>query len=91
MQEKLIEEVVPLVREHLKPTALYKAAASAAAVRRLARRVGPHRPPGARRRADHQRPPLVFDGFPAGAWLLEQAENLAVKDHAPNRWSWAGT
>lgn len=84
VQDKLVEEVVPLVREHLKPTALFKAAASAAAVRRLARRVGRIDRLVRVARADHQgRPPLVFDGFPAGAWLLEQAEKLAITDHAP--------
>ena len=81
---RLADEVVPLVREHLKPIMLYKAGSSAAAIRRLARRV--------RRidrlvrvgRADHRgRPPLPFDGFPAGAWLLQRAEALAVAARQP--------
>ena len=29
------------------------------------------------------RPPLPFDGFPAGDWLLEQAAALEVADHRP--------
>ena len=39
-QEKLVADVVPLVREHMKPTQLYMGRAGASAVRRLARRVG---------------------------------------------------
>ena len=35
-------------------------------------------------RADHAgRPPKPFDGFPAGAWLLERARRLEVEDQAP--------
>ncbi len=83
-QTQLADEVVPLVREHLKPTVLYKAGASAAAVRRLARRVGRIDRLVRVARADHAgRPPLPFDGFPAGDWLLEQASALHVADSRP--------
>jgi tRNA nucleotidyltransferase (CCA-adding enzyme) len=35
-------------------------------------------------RADHAgRPPKLFDGFPAGEWLLEHARRLEVEDQAP--------
>ncbi len=83
-QTQLADEVVPLVREHLKPTVLFKAGASAAAVRRLARRVGRIDRLVRVARADHAgRPPLPFDGFPAGDWLLEQANALHVADSKP--------
>ncbi len=39
-EEKLIEEVVPLVDCHLAPIRLFAAKAGDAAIRRLARRVG---------------------------------------------------
>jgi len=83
-QDRLIDEVVPLVREHLKPIMLYKDNAGPAAVRRLARRVGRIDRLVRLARADHQgRPPLPFDGFPAGEWLLEAAQQLAIADSAP--------
>ncbi len=83
-QAQLVDEVVPLVREHLKPTVLHKAGASAAAVRRLARRVGRIDRLVRVARADHAgRPPKPFDGFAAGVWLLERARALEVADHKP--------
>lgn len=83
-QERLAQEVVPLVREHLKPTTLYLSGASAAAVRRLARRVIRIDRLVRVARADHQgRPPLDFDGFPAGDWLLERARELELAERAP--------
>ena len=83
-QESLAQEVVPLVREHLKPTALHLSEASAAAVRRLARRVGRIDRLVRLARADHKgRPPLPFDGFPAGEWLLERARELDIAAEAP--------
>lgn len=84
VQEKLVESVVPLVREHLKPIQLFKANAGATAVRRLARRVGRIDRLVRLARADHAgRPPLPFDGFPAGRWLLDRAEDLRVASEAP--------
>lgn len=83
-QKELIDEVVALVREHLKPIQLYRSRAGPAAVRRLARRVGRIDLLVRVARADHRgRPPRPFDGFPAGRWLLEQAEALAIADRAP--------
>ena len=83
-QQRLIEEVVPLVREHLKPWMLYRDRASASAVRRLARRVGRIDRLVRVARADQAgRPPLPADGFTAGEWLLEQAERLELDSQAP--------
>lgn len=83
-QEDLIEQVVPLVLCHLRPRALYEAQASDSAVRRLARQVCRIDRLVRVARADHAgRPPKPFDGFPAGAWLLERARQLDVDTHAP--------
>jgi tRNA nucleotidyltransferase (CCA-adding enzyme) len=83
-QDRLVAEVVPLVREHLKPVLLHKAGAGAAAIRRLARRVGRIDRLVRVARADHAgRPPLPWDGFPAGRWLLERAEALRVAEEKP--------
>jgi tRNA nucleotidyltransferase (CCA-adding enzyme) len=81
---RLADEVVPLVREHLRPTTLHRAGAGPAAVRRLARRVGRIDRLVRLARADHAgRPPRVFDGFPAGDWLLARAAELAVAEQRP--------
>ncbi len=83
-QSQLVDEVVPLVREHLKPIMLHKAGAGPSAIRRLARRVGRIDRLVRVARADHGgRPPLPFDDFPSGEWLLEQARALEVADHKP--------
>ncbi len=83
-QQRLVDEVVPLVTEHLKPTLLYKANAGPSALRRLARRVGRIDRLVRVSRADHRgRPPLPDDGFPAGSWLLTAAQTLALADQAP--------
>lgn len=83
-QTQLVDEVVPLVREHLKPTVLHLAGAGPAAIRRLARRVGRIDRLVRVARADHAgRPPKPFHGFPAGDWLLEQANALRIADQKP--------
>ena len=83
-QDDLIEEVVALVLCHLHPRALYDTQASDSAVRRLARRVKRIDRLVRVARADHAgRPPKVFDGFPAGKWLLERARRLEVETQAP--------
>lgn len=83
-QDDLINEVLPLVRCHLRPRALHDANASDSAIRRLARQVKRIDRLVRVARADHAgRPPKVFDGFPAGAWLLERARKLEVEDQAP--------
>lgn len=82
-EKAIFEEVLPLVEAHMRPNALYKTQAGDAAIRRLARLV---------KRLDRLlrvvqadmggRPPLPATGE-AEAWLRERAEELAVKDAAP--------
>lgn len=83
-QTGLADEVVPLVRCHLRPRQLHDAKASDSAVRRLAKQVGRIDRLVRVARADHLgRPPKPDDGFPAGVWLLEKARALAVEREAP--------
>ncbi len=83
-EQKLIEEVVPLVACHLAPIQLFGSKAGDAAVRRLARRVGRIDRLVRVARADQRgRPPLVVERFEAGEWLLERARSLRVEDRAP--------
>ena len=72
-QSALTDEVVPLVRHHLKPRQLFDAKASDAAVRRLADKVGRIDRLARVARADAGgRPPLPPDDE-AASWLLERA------------------
>ena len=81
---KLLAEVQPLVAEHMRPTALFQAGASDAAVRRLAARVGRLDRLVRVARADALgRPPLAVREFPAGDWLLEAARRLEVEHNPP--------
>jgi len=83
-QTGLADEVVSLVRCHLRPRQLYDAQASDSAVRRLAKQAGRIDRLVRVARADHLgRPPKPDDGFPAGVWLLEKARKLAVEREAP--------
>ena len=83
-EEDLIDEILALVRCHLRPRALYDARASDSAVRRLARHVKRIDRLVRVARADHAgRPPKPFDGVPAGEWLLERAQQLNVETHPP--------
>jgi tRNA nucleotidyltransferase (CCA-adding enzyme) len=83
-QQDIINDVIPLVRCHLRPRALYDARASDSAIRRLARHVTRIDRLVRVARADHAgRPPKPFDGFPAGEWLLNRAKQLDVDNHAP--------
>ena len=83
-QDDLINAVLPLVLCHLRPRALHDTNAPDSAVRRLARKVQRIDRLVRVARADHAgRPPKLFDGFPAGAWLLERARRLEVEDQAP--------
>lgn len=79
----LIEQVLPLIETHMRPADFYKNQASDAAIRRLADKVG--RLDRLLRVANADmggRPPLPAD-FPAGEWLRERAEQLAVRDNRP--------
>ena len=83
--KSFIEDVVILVKHHLKPVALYKTRenVSDSAIRRLALKV---------RRLDRLirlaradmggRPPKTSE-FPEGDWLLERAHALSIKDSVP--------
>lgn len=83
-QENLIRDVVALVVDHLKPFMFYRDKSKASAIRRLASRVGRIDRLVRVARADHKgRPPLVFDGFPAGEWLLKKASEMDIVDDAP--------
>ncbi len=83
-QKDLIDSVIPLVTTHLRPLELYRAKAGDSAIRRLARKVQRIDRLVRVARADMQgRPPLETDEFPAGNWLIERAEALAVIDSAP--------
>ena len=83
-QKKVLEEVLPLVEQHMRPLALYRDGAGDSAIRRLAARV---------KRVDRLtrvafadkggRPPIQIDDFPEGAWLLQRAAELAIQDSAP--------
>lgn len=82
-EKAIIEEVLPLVETHMRPNALYKTDAGDAAIRRLARLV--KRIDRLLRVVDADmggRPPLPADSE-AGEWLKKRAEDLAVKDAAP--------
>ncbi len=81
---RLIEEILPLVKCHMRPAVLYHERASPAAIRRLARDCG---------RLDRLlrvfqadaagRPPQQDDSAAAASWLLAEARRLAVADSRP--------
>ena len=85
-RRQLVDDVVRLVVDHLKPRQLHGGGAGDAAVRRLAHRV---------RRIDRLvrvaradalgRPPLRPEAFPDCDWLLERAKALRIRDRAPER------
>jgi len=81
---KLLAEVKPLVAEHMRPSTLFKAKASDAAIRRLAARVGRIDRLVRVARADALgRPPLASTQYPAGDWLLEAARRLDIEKQPP--------
>ncbi len=83
-QHRLLDEVLPLVADHLKPDQLHQQGAGASAVRRLARRVGRLDRLIRVASADRQgRPPSPRGDFPAATWLLEAAARLDVLDSPP--------
>lgn len=77
-QIELAKEVIPYVVHHLAPSSLYADRSSKAAIRRLAQKVPSIETLVTVAHADKAgRPPLTGD-YPAGKWLLEQAEQLNV-------------
>lgn len=82
-QRDLIDQIVPLIIEHLQPSLLFKAEAGAAAIRRLAQRVGRIDRLVRVARADHLGRATKSKKFPEGEWLLEHAGRLDVKEGAP--------
>jgi tRNA nucleotidyltransferase (CCA-adding enzyme) len=83
-QTDLIESVVVLVRDHMRPDELYGAGAGDNAVRRLAHRVKRIDRLVRVARADRLgRPPLQGADFPAGDWLLERARAHEIEKGAP--------
>lgn len=84
LQSALVEQVVPLVLDHLKPRQLYEQGAGDAAVRRLANKVGRIDRLVRLARADSRgRPPLPPDAEAFGSWLLERAKGLALEREKP--------
>ncbi|MFP4203309.1 MAG: CCA tRNA nucleotidyltransferase [Opitutales bacterium] len=83
-QKKIFDEVLPLVEQHMRPLALYRAGAGDTAVRRLAARVRRVDRLTRVAYADKQgRPPKEADDFPEGEWLLHRAAELSIRDNAP--------
>ena len=82
-QNDLIEQVVPLVRRHLSPRTFYNDQASDGAIRRLARQVTRIDRLVRVAAADIAGRPPRKDEFLEGPWLLRRAEELKVKDSAP--------
>ena len=82
-EERLLKEVPPLVRLHMRPFAMWRNKASDAAVRRLAAQVGRiDRLLRVAAADDAGRPPFPREPEPL-LWLAERAEFLAVTDAAP--------
>ncbi len=80
----LIESVMPLVLNHMRPRELMLGKAGDSAVRRLARKVGRIDRLARVDEADRWgRPPLTPDEPGGGQWLLEQAAKLEVTRQAP--------
>jgi tRNA nucleotidyltransferase (CCA-adding enzyme) len=84
-EQALIEEIVPHVSNHDKPSALFRAQSGDNAVRRLALRVGRIDRLLRVDLADRQgRPPLVVgDNTEHGVWLLAKAQGLNLDKGVP--------
>ncbi len=84
-EEALIEKILPLVEYHLSPSLLYHDKASKAAIRRLSTKVNIEDLVLVAK-ADflgRTRKEAKSGEYPAGAWLLEMAQNLNVSKMAP--------
>lgn len=83
-ESDLIEEVLVLVKTHMRPQQLFSARAGSSAIRRLANEV---------KRIDrlirvaesdaNGRPPLAFSPYEPGTWLAAQAGQLAIANSQP--------
>ncbi|MGN0852118.1 MAG: CCA tRNA nucleotidyltransferase [Kiritimatiellia bacterium] len=85
-EQRLLNEVPPLVREHMAIFAMWKAQAGDAAIRRLAARVKRLDRLIRVGRADDEGRPPACGGTSAGAdleWMAAAAERLRVADAAP--------
>ncbi len=86
--EGFIRGVIKIIANHMVPQALFCSKAGSSAFRRLARRLAPEANIKLLvkvARADYRgsgRGSHAADRFPAGDWLLEKAERLAVEDAA---------
>ena len=82
-EERLLKEVPPLVRLHMRPFAMWKDKSSDGAIRRLAAKVVRiDRLIRVAAADDAGRPPFPSEPEPL-KWLAEQAERLRVADQAP--------
>ena len=82
-EERLLKEVPPLVRLHMRPFAMWKDHSSDGAIRRLAAKVVRiDRLLRVAAADDAGRPPFPSEPAPL-RWLAEQAERLRVADSAP--------
>jgi len=82
-EERLLKEVPPLVRLHMRPFAMWKDQSSDGAIRRLAAKVVRiDRLIRVAAADDAGRPPFPSEPEPL-RWLAEQAERLRIADSAP--------
>ena len=82
-EERLLKEVPPLVRLHMRPFAMWRDKSSDGAIRRLAAKVVRiDRLIRVAAADDAGRPPFPSEPEPL-RWLAEQAERLRVADSAP--------
>jgi tRNA nucleotidyltransferase (CCA-adding enzyme) len=82
-EERLLKEIPPLVRLHMRPFAMWKDKSSDGAIRRLAAKVVRiDRLLRVAAADDAGRPPFPSEPEPL-KWLEEQAKRLAVEDSAP--------
>lgn len=82
-EEKLVKEVLPLVKNHMRPFAMWKDKSSDAAVRRLAAEVGRIDRLLRVAEADDEGRGSMPPEPEARLWLAERAEALRVADSAP--------
>jgi len=84
-EKALLEKIIPLIREHLKPSQLYTQKAGDSAVRRLSTKVNIE-DLVILAKADHfgrTTSEAKNKEFPAGNWLLSKAKRLKVQNEQP--------